>query len=151
MLRKDTTAMRQTAALTPLAHRATNDSLAPPASSAAESRRLIVAAPAVALLARWRADLAVLEQHTPNSDVLLSLATCTAELAEAIDRGSETPLDIALSDARALSKISLRQLQRICQTTPERIGAKRYGRKWYLDSTKFETYLVSHDRDNRPP
>jgi hypothetical protein len=118
--------------------------LAQAETSPNESRRLISAAPIAVLLEQWRSHLSVLELHAPQSDVLLSLATCTAQLANALEASSQTPVDIALADAQALSPMSLRQLQRICQTEPERVGARRYGRKWYLDSVKFQKYIATY-------
>ena len=126
-----------------VAKRAQTDSLAQ-TETIPDSKRVISAAPIAALLQQWRSHLSVLELHAPQSDVLLSLATCTAQLADALETAGQTPVDIALADARALSPMSLRQLQRICHTSPDRIGARRYGRKWYLDYAKFQKYIATY-------
>lgn len=124
------------------------DSMSPEPGRVTQSGRvphLIPATSVLELIARWRAHLGVLEQHAPNSDVLTSLARCTAELADALAVAHEQPATLSIADAHAISRLPTRQIQRICQMAPATVGARRYGRKWYLDRAAFEAYLAAGD------
>jgi hypothetical protein len=113
----------------------------PPATT--RGSQLFALEPVRALLDQWRSDLVSLKQRAPNSDALPCLAECAEQLAGAIAVAGALPMELTLAEAHAVSRVSLRQLQRLCLTTPSLLGARRRGRKWYVDRAAFEVYRTS--------
>lgn len=119
-------------------------------SSAAEDRTvleqldpvtLLVAGPALALLARWQSELAVLRRRSPASDAVVTLANCVDELADAIKAGRDTRLHLTIAEAHAVSHIPVSTLRWLCKHKAVLIGAQKHQGAWYIDRIKFQRYL----------
>ena len=105
--------------------------------------RLIAAGPALAVVARWRAELAILERRSPGSDAVVTLADCVKELTAAIHAGHDVHLQFTIAEAHAMSHIPISTLRWLCRTKPEVMGARKEEGVWYLDRQRFETYLAT--------
>jgi hypothetical protein len=111
----------------------------------APSPRLIVADATLELVARWKAELAVLRRRSPASDAVKTLAECVQELAEAITAGREVSVQLTIAEAHALSRIPVSTLRWLCNHKPETVGARKREGTWYLDRSCFEAYLASSE------
>ena len=66
--------------------------------------RLIAAGPALAVVARWRAELAILERRSPGSDAVVTLADCVKELTAAIHAGHDLLIPAGKGTGYALNQ-----------------------------------------------
>ena len=113
--------------------------------------RLIVADAALALITRWKAELAVLRRRSPGSDAVRTLAECVQELVDAITAGHEVTVQLTIAEAHALSRIPVSTLRWLCNHKAETVGARKREGTWYLDRARFESYLASSEgRDAIP-
>jgi len=113
--------------------------------------RLIVADAALQLVARWKAELAVLRRRSPTSDAVKTLTDCVQELAEAITSGHQVTVQLTLVEAHEVSRIPVSTLRWLCNHRTEAVGARKREGAWYLDRSRFETYLASYDARQAVP
>ena len=92
-------------------------------------------------MARWRAELAILQRRSPTSDAALTLADCVRELVDAINAGDDVALHLTVADAHAISRIPLSTLRWLCKHKPLAIGARKRDGVWWLDRARFQQYL----------
>lgn len=108
--------------------------------------KLIAADPAIELVRRWRAELAILRHRSPASDAAKALADCAQELVDAITAGHQVSVQLTLAEAHALSHIPASTLRWISKHKPDVIGARKREGAWYVDRSRFEAYLQSPSR-----
>jgi hypothetical protein len=113
--------------------------------------RLIVADPALQLVARWKTELAVLRRRSPTSDAVKTLTECVQELAEAITSGHQVTVQLTLVEAHEVSRIPVSTLRWLCNHRTEAVGARKREGAWYLDRSRFDTYLASYDARQAVP
>jgi hypothetical protein len=104
---------------------------------------LIGAAATLALVARWRSELAVLRRRAAHSDAIATLADCATELEEAIAGSRNISVQLTIADAHALSRIPVGSLRRLCRRHDQLLGARKAEGTWYIDRARFEAYLAS--------
>lgn len=112
--------------------------------------RLIVPDAALALLSRWRTELAVLRRRSPTSDAVKTLADCIQELVDAITTGHQVTVRLTLVEARELSRIPLSTLRWLCNHKSDAVGACKQEGAWYLDRSKFEAYIGARTATTTP-
>lgn len=113
--------------------------------------RLIVADGLLALAARWKTELAVLQRRSVASDSVRTLADCIEELVHAINAGHEITVRLTIAEAHAVSRIPVSTLRWLCNHRADAVGAHKYGGAWYVDRTCFESYLASCEGRNAIP
>ena len=105
--------------------------------------RLIVADAALALVDRWKTELAVLRRRSPSSDLVQLLGDCIQELVDAVASGHDLTVQLTISEAHAISHIPVSTLRWLCKHKPDALGARKQEGSWYVDSGKFEAYIAS--------
>jgi hypothetical protein len=113
--------------------------------------RLIVADAAIALVERWKAELAIIRRRSPTSDAAKALADCVRELVDAINAGHALTVQLTISEARTVSHIPVSTLRWLCKNKPDVVGAHKREGIWYIDRSHFERYLASADRHEAAP
>ena len=107
--------------------------------------RLIVADAAIALVERWKTELAIIRRRSPASDAAKALADCVGELVDAINAGQALTVQLTISEASTVSHIPVSTLRWLCKNKPDVVGAHKREGIWYVDRSHFERYLASAD------
>jgi hypothetical protein len=85
----------------------------------------------------------VLRRRASHSDATTTLADCATELEDAIAASRNISIQLTLADARALSRIPIASLRRLCRRHHQLLGARKAEGMWYIDRARFEAYLAS--------
>ena len=101
----------------------------------------ITAGPVLALAERWQVELTVLRHRSPGSDAVTTLADCVDELLKAIEAGRDICLHLTIVQAHSVSNIPISTLRWLCAHRSEEIGAQKREGVWYIERTKFASYL----------
>jgi hypothetical protein len=119
------------------------------ARQARPGRRLILADTVVAIVDRWRSELAVLRQRAPDSDVAVTLAACVQDIGDAIASTDDLQIQLTLAEAHVMSHIPMSTLRWLCHHRSEQIGARKSRGVWYVGRRQFEQYLAATDAPRR--
>ena len=110
-------------------------------SARVTNSKLLSAAPLQDLLARLRADHAVMARLTPSGDAATTLGAIVADLAAAIARAEDVDVFMTIEELSRLTGTPVSTLTRLCRDHGAKIGASKLAGSWIIHWPTFEKFF----------